>query len=342
MTAQAQLETPVALFLFNRPDRARRILERIRTARPRRLFLVADGPRTPEQEPDCERARAVAELVDWPCEVTTDFAPENLGLRRRIPSGIDGVFRQVERAILLEDDCLPDPSFFPYCQELLERYAEDDRVMHVAGSQLLRNPPSRRASYHFSRYVHVWGWATWRRAWRRYDGALRDWHALPRDQREERLRAWFGEEDERRYWRYVWDDSYAEDNWSAQWSFACISREGLAITPNHNLISNIGFGGDATNAKADPLGIAERPLEGMSFPLSHPSPIAADAEVDALTSHFFRRDAPQPPPREPLGRRAWAATLRAGGRALDFVPAPIRPRIRHRDRSPANQTPDRS
>ena len=335
MTPPAQLETPVALFVFNRPDRARRILEQIGSVRPKRLFLIADGPRTPDQEPQCEEARAIAELVDWPCEVTRDFAEENLGLRRRIPSGIDGVFREVERAILLEDDCLPHPSFFPYCEELLGRYAEDERVMHIAGSQLLRNPPTRTASYYFSRYVHVWGWATWRRAWRHYDGALRDWHALRRRRREARLRAWFAEEGERRYWRYVWDSSYAEDNWSAQWSFACIARDGLAVTPNRNMISNIGFGGDATNAKEDPLGIGARPLEGMRFPLSHPRSIEVDPEVDAVASHLFRHGVPPPPPpSERLPQRAWAAMLRAGGRVLDFVPAPIRPRIRHRDRRP--------
>jgi len=332
VTAEPQLQTPVALFLFNRPDRLRRVFEQVRQARPKRLFLVADGPRDTEEARQCERARAVTDLIDWPCELTTDFADRNLGLRRRIPSGIDGVFREVDRAILLEDDCLPHSSFFPYCEELLERYADEDRVMHVAGSQLLREPPNGGASYHFSRYVHVWGWATWRRAWSHYDGALEGWHALRPRRREARLRSWFATEGERHYWRYVWDDFYADDNWSAQWSFACIARHALAITPNRNMVSNIGFGADATNAREDPLGIAARPLEGIAFPLSHPESIEADAEADAAASHLFRRGAPPAPQKEPLRRRAWAGMLRAGGRALDFVPEPIRPKIRHRDR----------
>lgn len=331
------MNTPVALFLFNRPDRARRVLERIRGARPRQLFLVGDGPRSAQEEGQCERARAVTELVDWPCELVTDFADRNLGLRRRIPSGIDGVLSEVDRAILLEDDCLPHPSFFPYCEALLDRYADDERVMHVAGSQLLREQPNAGASYHFSRYVHIWGWATWRRAWRHYEGSLEEWDALRRRRREARLRRWFSTEDERNYWRYVWDNFGAGTNWSAQWSYACIARGALAITPNRNMISNVGFGEDATNAKEDPLGIANRPLEGVSFPLSHPGSIEADAEADAATSHLFRIVMPAPT-REPLRRRAWAATLRAGGRALDFVPAPIRPRIRHRDRTPSRNS----
>jgi hypothetical protein len=333
VSAQAQLDTPVALILFRRPDRTRRVFEAIRAARPKRLFLIADGPRpgNAEDARGCEEARAVVERVDWPCEVTHDFAPENLGLRGRIPSGIDGVFSEVERAILLEDDCVPHPTFFPYCEQLLDRYTDEERVVHLAGSQLLSEPPNGGASYHFSRYVHIWGWATWRQAWRHYDGALDEWHALGRRRREARLRRWFSSERERNYWRYVWDEHYEEENWSAQWSYVCISRDALAVTPNRNMITNVGFGADASNASEDPLRIGNRPLQGISFPLSHPSSIEADTAADAVTSHFFRLDVP-PRPREPRGRRIWAATLRAGGRALDFVPASIRPRIRPRDR----------
>jgi hypothetical protein len=325
-----RLQTPVALFLFKRPDRTRRVFDLIRDARPTRLFLIADGPRAPEDQLGCEQARSVVEAVDWPCEVTRYFAADNLGLKRRIPSGIDTVFGQVERAILLEDDCLPHPTFFRFCDELLGRYAENARVMHVAGSQLLRRPPAD-ASYHFSRYVHIWGWATWRRAWRHFDVELRDWHGLDRDSREARLGSMFAEEPERRYWRHVWDNSREIENWDAQWSYALLARGGLAATPNRNLISNVGFGNEATNAAEDPFGIAARPLVGMSFPLTHPASVERDEAADGAASRFFRLAEP-PTAKPPLRHRAWAATLRAGGRALDFVPAPIRPRIRHRDR----------
>lgn len=333
MTAKGQLETPVALVIFKRPDRTRLVFDRIRRARPRRLFLIADGPRAgnAEERLGCEQARAVVEEVDWPCEVTCDFADGNIGLKRRLPSGLDGVFRQVERAIVLEDDCLPDESFFRFCDELLERYAAADRVMHVAGSQLLHQRPASSASYHFSRYVHIWGWATWRRAWHRFDVELREWLDLGRAEREARLQSMFTEESERRYWRYVWDNSAEIENWDAQWSYAVLAQRGLAANPNRNLISNIGFGEDATNAIEDPLGIAARPLEGIEFPLQHPAAIELDRAADAAASLLFRREKPTPAKAQ-LGQRAWAATLRAGGRVLDFVPAPIRPRIRHRDR----------
>jgi hypothetical protein len=333
VTPESQLETPVAFVLFRRPDRTRRVFEEIRRARPKRLFLIADGPRGPDEAADCYAARAVVEDIDWACEVTRDFATENIGLKHRLPSGLDGVFGDVDRAIVLEDDCLPHQTFFRFCDELLERYADDERVMHVAGSQLLPDPPPWSTTYHFSRYVHIWGWATWRRAWRHFDVELREWHALDREQRECSLRSMFDDESERRYWRYVWDRSGEIENWDAQWSYALLAREGLAANSNRNLISNIGFGTDATNATEDPFGIAARPLEGLRFPLDHPSSVEPDAAADAAASGFFRRGEGAAA-REPLGRRAWAAALRAGGRALDFVPAPIRPRIRHRDRKP--------
>lgn len=333
MSPEAQLETPVALVLFRRPARTRRVFEAIRQVRPKRLFLIADGPRSGDAEESrgCEAARAAVADVDWRCEVTRDFAVENIGLKHRLPSGLDRVFREVDRAIVLEDDCLPERSFFRFCDELLVRYAEDERVMHVAGSQLLRDPPAWGASYHFSRYVHIWGWATWRRAWRHFDVELRQWSGLRRDEREQRLSSMFADESERRYWRYVWDGSPEIENWDAQWSYALLARRGLAVNPNRNLISNIGFGTDATNAIEDPFGIGGRALEGIRFPLEHPASVKPDAAADESASRFFRREEVAPAT-TPFRRRAWAAALRAGGRALDFVPAPVRPRIRHRDR----------
>jgi hypothetical protein len=254
---------------------------------------VADGPR-PGNEEDargCEEARAVVERVDWACDVVREFADENLGLKRRIPSGLDRVFGEAPEAIVLEDDCLPHPSFFPYCEEMLDRYRDDERVVHIAGSQLLQSPPAG-ASYHFSRYVHVWGWATWRRAWELYDVELSDWQSHSDAERESRLREMFEEEDERRFWRFVWDNVPEIDNWDAQWSHVALSRGLLAANPNRNLISNIGFAADATNAVADPLGIAARPLEGIDLPLDHPDSVSPDESADALASRFFRRPAP--------------------------------------------------
>jgi hypothetical protein len=321
------MQTAVALILFRRPEHTAMVFERIREARPPKLFLIADGPRpgNTDDERGCEQARAVVERIDWPCDVVRDFADENLGLKRRIPSGLDRVFAEVEEAIILEDDCLPHPSFFPYCEELLERYRDDERVVHISGSQLLPQTPTE-GSYHFSRGPAIWGWATWRRAWRLFDVELTEWHALNKRQRKARLREMFEEPAEQRHWGFVWDHSHEIDNWDAQWSYVALSRGLLAIHPNRNLITNIGFGDDATNATADPLGIGGRALEGTSFPLVHPPEVRRNVEADRSASYLFRR------PREEIWARAVYGILRAGGRALDFVPEPIRPKIRHRDR----------
>jgi hypothetical protein len=302
------LDTAVALLLFRRPEETARVFERIREARPRRLFLIADGPRPGDEEEarECERARAVVERVDWSCDVVRDFADENLGLKRRIPSGLDRVFGEAGEAIILEDDCLPHPSFFPYCQELLDRYRDDERIVHIAGSQLLPKAPAD-ASYHFSRYVHVWGWASWARAWDLYDVDLSDWHAGTDAEREARLEGMFEHENERRYWGWVWDRSGEIDNWDAQWSYVGLGRGLLSVNPNRNLISNVGFAADATNATADPLGIAGRPLEGLTFPLTHPPEVQRDGDADALASRLFRRPGP------PLWVRAARRLLRRSG-----------------------------
>jgi hypothetical protein len=321
------VRTAVALILFRRPERTARVFERIRDARPDKLVLIADGPRPGNQDDlrGCEAARAVVERVDWSCDVVRDFADENLGLKRRIASGLDRIFEETAEAIILEDDCLPHPTFFRYCEELLQRYRDDERVAHVSGSQLLPDPPET-ASYHFSRYVHIWGWATWRRAWQLFDVDLTDWHATPKAERAGRLRRMFDTDDERRYWGWAWDHSDEIDNWDHQWAFTCLSRGLLAANPNRNLISNIGFGEEATNATADPYELAGRPLEGLSFPLDHPPEVRPDLAADTSASRLFRRPAPT------LRQRSVHWALRAGGRALDFLPEPIRPRIRHRDR----------
>jgi hypothetical protein len=321
------MRTAVALILFRRPEETARVFATIREARPPQLFLIADGPR-PGNADDarrCEQARAVVEAVDWPCEVVRDFADENLGLKRRIPSGLDRVFAAVEEAIILEDDCLPHPSFFPYCEELLDRYRDDERVVHISGSQLLPESPGE-GSYSFSRGAAVWGWATWRRAWRLFDAELTDWHAFPGAERRARLRRMFEETAERRHWRFVWDNSREMDNWDAQWAYVALSRGQLAINPHRNLVTNIGFGEQATQATEDPLGIGDRPLEGISFPLEHPAEVRRNVEADRIASRLFRR------PRREAWQRAVYRFMRAGGRALDLIPEPIRPKIRHRDR----------
>ena len=172
-----QLETPVALMVFNRPEATRRVFAAVAAARPNHLLVVADGPR-PDRKGErqlCDEVRKIVSAVDWPCKVETSFSEENLGCRRRIISGLDWVFSLVEEAIILEDDCLPDPTFFPYCTELLERYRDCDQVGIIGGFNPLPQSFPLPYSYYFTRQVLIWGWATWRRTWQKYDAHLTTW-----------------------------------------------------------------------------------------------------------------------------------------------------------------------
>jgi hypothetical protein len=331
---QAPTATPVALLIFNRPGPTGRVFEEIRRAQPERLLVVADGPRPAvEGEADrCAKAREITEAVDWPCEVSRNYAEANLGCKRRVSSGVDWVFEEVEEAILLEDDCLPDPSFFPYCEELLDRYRDDERVMHIGGGNL-RFGPCGDASYFFSRYPHVWGWASWRRAWRHYDVDLENW-AQEADQ--DRYLESFETESERRFWRQIWERTRDGDidTWDFQWVFACMTNNGLAINPNLNLISNIGVGEDSTNTTSEISELANLPLESMDRPLRHPESLERQRHCDAETARRFFSYSEPPAPKRTVRERTLDPVLRLGGRLLEYVPEPVRPRIRDRDRRP--------
>src|SRR5215475_5932578 len=172
---------PIVYNIFNRPSETLRVFDRIREARPEKLLIIADGPRSsrPGEAALCQETRDVLGRVDWPCQVLTNFAESNMGCGRRVASGLDWAFEQVEEAILLEDDCLPDPSFFPYCSQLLERYRAHDRIMMISGNNFQNGVSRTSASYYFSQFQRCWGWATWRRAWRHCDFAMQQWRRAP-------------------------------------------------------------------------------------------------------------------------------------------------------------------
>ncbi len=281
------LATPVVLLVFNRPDPTARVFARIREARPARLFVVADGPRPdrPDDEARCREVRALIDAgVDWPCEVVRDYASANLGCGRRIAGGLTRVFEQVEEAIILEDDCLPDPTFFRYCAELLARYRYEPRVALISGSHhQLRNSPDA-TDYYFCRYGNIWGWATWRRAWQGFDSFMQDWPVWRDSGALERL---FPDPAVRAFWRRVWDETAAgqHDTWDYQWTFAYMRRGQLGILPRVALIRNIGFGLDATHTAGE--GGDYPPSAPVSFPLRHPSAIEPDLEAETRASRRF-------------------------------------------------------
>jgi hypothetical protein len=249
---------PVLLVLFNREDTTAQVFEAIRRQRPAKLFISADGPRSnvPGEAEACQRARAVVDKIDWPCEVHKRFLNENVGCARGVSEAISWFFDHVEEGIIFEDDCLPDPSFFRFATELLEKYRNEPRIMHISGNNFLYGKKRGNASYYYSHWTHNWGWATWKRAWKHFDINL-----LPEPER-----------------KHIWD---------AQWRMSVEKHGGLAIAPNVNLVSNIGCGrSDATHSIESSDKYAALPLVPMTFPLAHPNRIR---KMDRYTDYSVLR-----------------------------------------------------
>ena len=284
MSAQGrQLETAVALIVFNRPALTRVVFEAIAQAKPKRLLLIADGPRAdrPGEAELCDEVRRVVSLVDWPCEVQTNFASANLGCRRRVISGLDWVFEQVEEAIILEDDILPDPSFFPFCEQMLERFREDDRIAMITGFNISAGEATSPDSYYFSELTHIWGWATWRDAWKRYDERLTSW---PEVRSSGMLRRVFSQRSAMRYWTPILDGMHrgtGPDTWDYQWMYTNLVYGRLSVTPQVNLVRNLGFGEEATHSK-NPKDAPRVAITRLRFPLRHPPAIVPSRALDAL------------------------------------------------------------
>jgi hypothetical protein len=278
-----QLKVPVVLIIFNRPDTTEKVLNAIAQARPSRLFVIADGPRSGRQgeAEKCGAARAIIERIDWDCEVIKDYSPINLGLQQRVASGLDRVFQSVNEAIILEDDCIADPTFFRFCDELLEKFRDDERIMVIGGSNFQFGRRRTADSYYFSRYNHSTGWATWRRAWRYYDQEMRLWPMV-------RDNGWLQDTlDDKyavRYWHDTFEAVYKGDinSWAFRWTFSCWLQSGLTTLPNVNLISNIGYGADGTNTQ-ERSRFAEMPVTPVTFPLRHPPFVLRDTRSDLYT-----------------------------------------------------------
>lgn len=250
------LETPILLIIFNRPETTKHVFESIRKIQPKQLFIAADGPRPDKKGENerCESARKIATSIDWDCKLHTLFRNENIGCGLGPAKAITWFFEHVEQGIILEDDCLPDISFFSFCEILLNYYKFDNRIMHISGNCFY--PNSYTASYYFSAYTHIWGWATWRRAWVKYDFNL-----INIDEKKLRLRInkIFSSGEERKFWLAYYYKVLNTDNkdfWDYQWCIAVWYYAGLAILPTKNLVSNIGFGNLATHTHNEKSPIA--------------------------------------------------------------------------------------
>ncbi len=280
----ARSRCPAVLVLaFNRPDTTRQVFEALRDVRPEALYFAVDGARDGKHEESLRVAQvqSLVEMIDWKCDVRTLFRKMNLGCKIAVSEAITWFFDHVEAGIILEDDCVAHPSFFPYAGELLERYRDEERVLMVSGDNFQKDRGGSDESYYFSRYAHIWGWATWRRAWKQYDHEMKAWPKL-RDGGE--LAGLLRDRGAASYWSGIFEDTYRNRNtsWAYRWQFCIWAQKGLVVLPRCNLVSNVGFGEFATHTTAlSPW--ANLPVKPMSFPLVHPLSLEWDDRADAHT-----------------------------------------------------------
>lgn len=279
------MKKPIVFIIFNRPDTTKIVFDKIRMYQPKRLFVIADGPRlnkTGEKEL-CQEARNIVQ-VDWDCEVEFIYSDENLGCQKRITSGLDTVFMKVEQAIILEDDCVPHPDFFPYCEEMLEIYKDNERIMAISGNNFQSGEFELESSYYFSVFPHCWGWATWRRAWDKMDVEMTEW---PTIKENNDFNKYFYDLYVNKYWTEIFDNTYEGniDSWAYPWTFSCWNNNGLTILPAKNLVNNIGFSINATHTKFKDSKLLNRIAQALKFPLEHPKKIEVNKKADNFTSN---------------------------------------------------------
>jgi len=285
LIAMSTFDAPVLFLVFNRPDHTARVFARIREVKPKYLFIAADGPRSTHPG-DAEKCAKVRELItqgiDWECDVKTLFRDKNLGCGYGPASAISWFFNEVEEGIILEDDCLPDISFFSFCKNLLEYYRNDTRVMHIGGNNFQGKNSHRRTSYYFSSYPHIWGWATWRRSWSKYDYMLSKYNETDII---DGMKWYRFKKNEIDFWRPLFKEqaeNSRDDVWDYQWTYAVWRNKGVCILPTVNLIRNIGFDNEAThtsNSSSELKGMAV----GRVNQIIHPKKLFINHKADRYT-----------------------------------------------------------
>ncbi|NKE34920.1 glycosyltransferase family 2 protein [Natronococcus sp. JC468] len=284
----ANCETPVAVFLYNRPDTTARMIEAVAAVEPETLYVVADGPVDERDAERCAAARAAVEdRIDWDCDVRRTYRERNHGVAS-VHEGIDWVFEREREAIFVEDDCVPNESFFEFCEAMLERYRDDERIMSVNGTNRHETWKADRQDYHFVTYQGVWGWATWRRAWEHYDPEMREW-ADP--EVRNRVRDVICDDEQVAYQFERFRKRYEGESvaWSKPWRFAITINNGLSVVPARNLVSNIGFderGIHTTDPESD---LAEIPRYELSAPYEGPDAVAPDRRYQRTYFERFER-----------------------------------------------------
>lgn len=265
---------PILFLTFNRLDTTKRVFETIKEVCPKKLYIASDGPRANVLGEDLKVKEVrdfIESNIDWECEVKTLFRDKNLGCKLAVSGAIDWFFENEERGIILEDDCLPDQSFFDFCEEMLEKYKDSEEIATISGNNFNKEKIGE-ADYYFSKIPHIWGWATWRRAWKKYDVNM---SIFPEFKKNGEIKKIWSDKNVQNYWLYILNEVYNNkiDTWDYQLSFSLFMNNSLCICPNVNLVSNIGFGKEFTNTIVSDERVANLKSGRMSFPLANPQEI---------------------------------------------------------------------
>lgn len=283
-----EFDVPIILVVFNRPEVTARLIRRLASVRPRRLLVIADGSRGARDIEKVKITRSLFDSLPWSCTISRCFSEANLGCAARVSSGLNWAFQLVEEAIILEDDCLPNDSFFPFMKELLERYRYERRVGAICATNLCPSQADPGIDYRFSRYCFIWGWATWRRAWASYDHEM---SVLPGGGLNAVLAETLKCRRAELYWNMIFSRTFRGkiNSWAYRWQLACWVNGLLSVVPRVNLVDNLGFS-EASSHTTDNRYRINAATE-VGFPLRHPHEIVADRGADTLVENkVFSRD----------------------------------------------------
>ncbi|MFZ5437828.1 MAG: glycosyltransferase family 2 protein [Patescibacteria group bacterium] len=274
---------PIVFIFYNRPDYVDQAFVSLREIKPKKIYLVADGPKNNQEKKLTDETRKLVEQnITWPAKVIKIYASRNMGLRNRIVSGLNQVFEKEETAIILEDDCVSNPSFFVFTEQLLIKYKNNKHIGSITGDNFLFNKKTPQASYYFSQYPHSWGWATWKRAWKLFDNEMTDWQQVWKNHH-------YSSPLVKYYWYLIFTavSKLKIDSWAYRWTYSSFKHNLLTIIPAKNLVKNIGFGEQATNTKYK-SNVNSLKANKINFPLKHPSKIKQNEQFDALTEkHLY-------------------------------------------------------
>lgn len=281
----------ILLLIWRRPIQTRRLIDSLRKISPKKIYISSDGPIFGNFENEnlvTKTRELVLSEIDWECEILTNFSKINKGCKKAVTDGINWFFTLEDEGIILEDDCIPNKYFFKFCSDLLEKYRHDERIWAICGNGYQKEKYVNHDSYFFSRYVDIWGWATWKRCWKLYDPEIKSWG---NNNSSSILKDIFEDKRELKYWTKIFDDIFYKnkpDTWDYQWQYLCFINSGMACMPFTNTVENIGFGEGATHTNESSSQIFKNNKKsGIDFPLKHPITFIRSKDCDKHIQEIF-------------------------------------------------------